>query len=211
MDTLNSTYMLANRQMPMLEPYYNPEKLEAGCDEAGRGCLAGPVVAAAVILPKHYAHPLLNDSKKVKEVHRALLAMHIRQEAIAWAIGEATPREIDEMNIAAASYLAMHRAIEQLSRRPELLLVDGKHFKAYKDIPHRCFIGGDGRLSAIAAASILAKTYRDAYMQQLAMQFPHYGWDTNVGYPTKRHQEGIRIWRLTEHHRRTYKRCGKGA
>jgi ribonuclease HII len=191
----------------MLEPYYRLEKLEAGCDEAGRGCLAGPVVAAAVILPKQYAHPLLNDSKKVKIEHRNLLAVHIKQEAIAWAIGEATPEEIDQMNIAEASYLAMHRAIKQLSKLPELLLIDGKYFKAYQDIPHCCFVGGDGRFSAIAAASILAKAYRDAYMQQVAIQFPHYGWETNVGYPTKRHREVLEAWGPTCHHRRTYKGC----
>jgi ribonuclease HII len=188
----------------MLQLYYTEDLIEAGCDEVGRGCLAGPVVAAAVILPKSYFHPLLNDSKKVTPTHRTLLAQEIKQIAIAWAIGEASHEEIEVLNISNASYLAMHRAIQQLAQQPQLLLIDGKYFKAYSTIPHQCIVDGDAKFSAIAAASILAKTYRDDYMQKLAAQFPGYGWETNVGYPTPTHQQAIQQRGITPYHRRTY-------
>lgn len=190
----------------MLQPYYRKDLIEAGCDEVGRGCLAGPVVAAAVILEKDYFHPLLNDSKKVKPSHRAFMAQEIKQAAIAWAIGEANHEEIDALNIFNASYLAMHRAIEQLSQQPHLLLIDGKYFKAYPTIPHECMIGGDAQFSAIAAASILAKTHRDAYMQQLAIKYPAYGWEKNVGYPTPTHLQAIQQRGITPYHRKTFGR-----
>lgn len=188
----------------MLQPYYTTDLMEAGCDEVGRGCLAGPVVAAAVILPKDYFHPLLNDSKKVTPAHRVLLAQEIKQVAIVWAIGEASHEEIDELNILNASYLAMHRAIQQLAQQPQLLLIDGKYFKAYPAIPHKCVVGGDAKFSAIAAASILAKTHRDAYMHQVATAYPEYGWEKNVGYPTKTHLQAIQQRGFTPHHRRTF-------
>lgn len=188
----------------MLQSYYTEDLIEAGCDEVGRGCLAGPVVAAAVILPKDYFHPLLNDSKKVTPTHRALLTQEIKQAAIAWAIGEASDEEIDRVNILNASYLAMHRAIEQLAQQPQLLLIDGKYFKTYPAIPHQCIVGGDAKFSAIAAASILAKTYRDAYMHQLAIEFPGYGWEKNVGYPTRTHLQAIQQMGITPYHRRTF-------
>jgi ribonuclease HII len=179
--------------------------IEAGCDEVGRGCLAGPVVAAAVILPTSYFHPLLNDSKKVLPANRSILTDHIKKHALAWAIGEASHQEIDTLNIAQASYLAMHRAIAQLSIQPQLLLIDGLHFKPFPPIPHHCFVRGDAQYMSIAAASIIAKTYRDGYMQQLAKQFPGYGWETNVGYPTRTHQQAIHAQGITPYHRRTYR------
>ncbi len=189
----------------MLQSHYTKELIEAGCDEVGRGCLAGPVVAAAVILPKGYFHPLFDDSKKVTPRHRELLATEIKELAIAWAIGEASHTEIDELNIVQASYLAMHRAIQQLSPQPEMLLIDGPEFVAYAAIPHQCIVGGDGKLAAIAAASILAKTHRDAYMHQLATQYPGYGWGTNVGYGTPVHLAAIHQQGITPHHRKTFK------
>jgi ribonuclease HII len=188
----------------MLQPYYTKDLIEAGCDEVGRGCLAGPVVAAAVVLPKDYFHPLLDDSKKVTPSRRALLAQEIKQVAIAWAIGEASHEEIDALNILNASHLAMHRAIRQLAQQPQLLLIDGKYFKAYPNIPHQCMVDGDATFSAIAAASILAKTYRDAYMQQLALAYPGYGWEKNVGYPTRTHRQAIQQKGITPYHRKTF-------
>ena len=188
----------------MLSPYFQKEKIEAGCDEAGRGCLAGPVVAAAVILPIDYSHEVLNDSKQLTENQRQELKKEIIQDAIAWGVGVASPGEIDEINILNASYLAMHRAVEQLKLRPELLLIDGNRFKPFNDIPHECIIKGDGKFYSIAAASVLAKTYRDDLMRQLAISFPGYGWETNVGYPTKKHREGIREMGSTPHHRMSF-------
>ncbi|MHB9148108.1 MAG: ribonuclease HII [Candidatus Amoebophilus sp.] len=189
----------------MLKPYYTEDLLEAGCDEVGRGCLAGPVVAAAVILPKNYYHPLLNDSKKLSTAKRILLDSVIKEVAIAWAIGEATHEEIDQINIFNASCLAMHRAISQLEQLPQLLLIDGKYFNPYPNTPHQCIIDGDAQFNAIAAASIIAKTYRDAYMHQLSLQYPDYGWKKNVGYPTVTHRKAIQELGLTPYHRKSYK------
>lgn len=188
----------------MLFPYFNKDKIEAGCDEAGRGCLAGPVVAAAVILPKDYHHEVLNDSKQLTENQRLLLKQEIVNDAITWAIGVASPEEIDEINILNASYLAMHRAIEQLKMKPELLLIDGNRFNPFNDVPHECIIKGDGKYFSIAAASILAKTYRDDLMKELAMEFPGYGWETNVGYPTRAHRDGLKEMGSTPHHRMSF-------
>ena len=189
----------------ILQTYFSAKLLEAGCDEAGRGCLAGPVVAAAVILPKDFAHPVLNDSKQLTAAQRELLTNVIQQAALAWAIGEASPQEIDQHNILNASYLAMHRAIAQLQPVPALLLIDGKHFQPYKAIPHQCIVKGDAQLAPIAAASILAKTYRDALMQELAWDFPGYGWESNVGYPTQAHRQAIQQQGITPHHRKSFR------
>ena len=188
----------------MLKPYFQKEKIEAGCDEAGRGCLAGPVVAAAVILPKDYSHEVLNDSKQLTEKQREEVKKDIVKDAIAWGVGIASPGEIDEINILNASYLAMDRAIEQLKVNPELLLIDGNRFRSSTDIPFECIIKGDGKYLSIAAASILAKTYRDDLMRQLAIEFPGYGWETNVGYPTRVHRDGLREMGSTPHHRRSF-------
>ncbi|MBF1539127.1 MAG: ribonuclease HII, partial [Prevotella salivae] len=185
----------------MLLPYLNSGLIEAGCDEAGRGCLAGNVVAAAVILPTDYVNPLLNDSKKLTAKQRYALREQIEHEALAWAVGVATPEEIDNINILHASFLAMHRALDQLKLRPEAVIVDGNHFDPYvvgkglpnegKLLPHTCIVKGDGKYLSIAAASILAKTYRDDYMTEQALRFPFYGWEKNKGYPTKTHYQGI--------------------
>lgn len=189
----------------MLLPYYNAEAIEAGCDEAGRGCLAGPVVAAAVILPKDYQHELLNDSKQLTKETRVALRIDIERDAIAWAVAEATNHEIDKINILKASFLAMHRAIEQLSTLPEHLLIDGNRFTPYPLIPHTCIVKGDAKYLSIAAASILAKTYRDDLMENLAKEFPQYGWETNAGYPTPFHRKAILAHGFTPHHRMTFK------
>lgn len=188
-----------------LQPYFAEQLIEAGCDEVGRGCLAGPVVAAATILPKDFFHPLLNDSKQLTPVQRQLLTVVIQQAAIAWAIGEASPQEIDEHNILNASYLAMHRAIAQLEPVPALLLIDGHRFQPYKAILHQCIVKGDAQFAPIAAASVLAKTYRDTLMQGLARDFPGYGWVTNVGYPTQVHRQAIQQKGITPHHRKTFR------
>jgi ribonuclease HII len=164
---------------------------EAGCDEAGRGCLAGPVVAAAVIWPADTELPLLNDSKKLTALQREALVPRIKAKAIAWAIGLCSPEEIDRINILKASFLAMHRALDQLAQVPEHILVDGNRFTAYKTLSHDCIIKGDGRYASIAAASILAKTKRDAMMQAYAMEYPHYGWESNKGYPTPFHKKAL--------------------
>lgn len=190
--------------MNMLKPYFQKEKIEAGCDEAGRGCLAGPVVAAAVILPQDYKHEELNDSKQLTEDQRVAIKKDIIKDAIAWAVGVASPGEIDEINILNASYLAMHRAIDQLKTVPELLLIDGNRFKPANDIPYECIIKGDGKYYSIAAASVLAKTYRDDLMRQLALEFPNYGWETNVGYPTQKHRDGIKEHGTTPYHRQSF-------
>lgn len=189
----------------MLKPYFQKKLLEAGCDEAGRGCLAGPVYAAAVILPKDYKNKILNDSKQVSEIKRKLLRTEIEKEAISFAVGVVDNIEIDKINILNASFLAMHRAIEQLKYNPELLLIDGNRFKSYKKIPHECIIKGDGKFLSIAAASILAKTYRDEFMEEADIQFPDYDWKTNKGYPTRAHREAIRKVGITPLHRKTFR------
>jgi len=178
--------------------------IEAGCDEAGRGCLSGPVVAAAVILPKNFKNPLLNDSKKLSEKQRRELRPIIEKEAIAWAVGIVDNVEIDEINILNASFLAMHRAIDQLQTKPEQLLIDGNRFKQYHTTPHHCIIKGDGKYLSIAAASVLAKTYRDDIMDELHTKFPNYAWDKNKGYPTKAHRLGIEQFGATPFHRMTF-------
>ena len=179
--------------------------LEAGCDEAGRGCLAGPVFAAAVILPKDFFHPLLNDSKKMTEAARNILRPIIEQHAIAWAVASCSAEEIGSINILNASILAMHRALDVLKLRPELILVDGNRFKPYREIQHHCVIGGDGKYAAIAAASVLAKTYRDEHMETLHQQYPQYGWDRNKAYATKQHRINSNQFGPCEEHRRGFK------
>lgn len=189
----------------MLLPIFNTQGLiEAGCDEAGRGCLAGSVYAAAVILPPDYTNDELNDSKKLSAKRRYALRKVIERDAVAWAVGVATAAEIDEINILNASILAMHRALDKLTVRPEFVIVDGNRFKPYHDVPHQTIVKGDGKYLAIAAASILAKTYRDDYMHELHKEFPYYGWDRNAGYPTKQHREGIAEHGLTPYHRVTF-------
>jgi len=194
----------------MLLPYLHKDLIEAGCDEAGRGCLAGSVYAAAVILPKDFKNELLNDSKQLSEKHRYQLREIIQKEALAWAVGIVTPEEIDEINILNASFLAMHRAVDQLSIVPQHLLIDGNRFKKYKDIPHTTVIKGDGKYLSIAAASILAKTYRDDYMNQLHAEFPDYAWNQNKGYPTKKHREMIAKVGTSPYHRMSYNLLGDG-
>lgn len=189
----------------MLKPYYSAGVVEAGCDEAGRGCLAGPVYAAAVILPPDFSNPLLNDSKKLSAKTRDLLRRVVEREAVSFAIGVADVEEIDKINILNASILAMHRAVENLSTRPEYLLVDGNRFKPCLEIPHSCIIRGDGIYASIAAASILAKTYRDEHMGMLHNLFPSYGWERNKGYPTKAHRMAILESGPTIHHRRSFR------
>lgn len=188
----------------MLISNHSGYNLEAGVDEVGRGCLAGPVVAAAVILPTQYQHPLLNDSKKLSKKQRELLREDILGDAVAWAIGEASPAEIDEFNILNATYLAMHRALDKLPVNPAYLLVDGNRFRPYRDVPFTCMVKGDSRYLSIAAASILAKTYRDDLMCALAEVHPHYAWEQNVGYPTKLHRNGIISHGTTIHHRQSF-------
>lgn len=187
-----------------LQRQFSNFSIEAGCDEAGRGCLAGPVVAAAVILPSDFTHPLLNDSKKMTEKHRDLLRPIIEQEAIAWAVSFISPREIEEINIRNASFLGMHRALDQLKTRPEFIVIDGNAFHAYPGISHACAIKGDGRFMNIAAASVLAKTHRDEWMIKLHGEFPEYGWNKNKGYPTKDHRLAIKKSGPCVHHRMTF-------
>lgn len=188
----------------MLKRYYDKILIEAGCDEAGRGCLAGPVFAAAVILPKTFKNRLLNDSKQLSEKDRYDLRPIIEKEALAWAVAEVSNVEIDEINILQASFLGMHRAVDQLKMRPELLLIDGNRFRPYNGIPHQCIIGGDAKYLSIAAASILAKTYRDDFMKAAAIRHPQYGWATNMGYPTGAHRDGIREHGTTPLHRMSF-------
>lgn len=193
----------------MLETIYNQEGLiEAGCDEAGRGCLAGSVYAAAVIFAPDYHNAELNDSKQLTAKRRYALREVIQRDALAWAVGIVTPEEIDEMNILNASILAMHRALDQLEIRPQTIIVDGNRFKPYHDVPHTTIVKGDGKYLSIAAASILAKTYRDDYMHALHEQYPYYGWDRNAGYPTKAHREGIALHGLSPFHRRSFAGLG---
>ncbi len=189
----------------MLEAYLHKTKIEVGCDEAGRGCLAGPVIAAAVILPKDFTHPLLNDSKQVSEKKRILLKEIIQENALAFAVGIVDHKEIDEINILNASFLAMHRALDKIEKPFESILVDGNRFKKYKDSEHHCIIKGDGKYLNIAAASILAKTYRDELMENLDKKFPVYSWKNNKGYPTKAHRAAIREFGVNENHRLTFR------
>lgn len=190
--------------MANLLSYFDKYKIEAGCDEAGRGCLAGPVVAAAVILPQGFKHDLLNDSKKLSEKHRRELRTIIEQESVAYAVSFVSEREIEEINILRASFTAMHRAVDQLKQKPEQLLIDGNRFMPYHDLPHHCIVKGDGKYLSIAAASILAKTYRDEYMEELHERFPHYGWKKNKGYPTAQHRDAIMKHGACTHHRQTF-------
>ncbi len=193
-----------------LLPFHRNDLVEAGCDEAGRGCLAGPVFAAAVILPKHFEHPLLNDSKQLTESERNLLRKVIEKEALAWAVAQADAAEIDRINILKSSFLAMHRALDALQRTPELILVDGNRFKAYGAIPHLCVVKGDGKYASIAAASVLAKTHRDAFMLQLHETYPQYGWHLNKGYPTQLHRDAIRQHGISPCHRRSFQLLPQG-
>ena len=204
----------------MLSNHYYEGLVEAGCDEAGRGCLAGAVYAAAVILPPDYQNVLLNDSKQLTERRRYQLRAEIERDAVAWAVGIVGPEEIDKINILNASILAMHRALDQLTVRPEAIIVDGNRFKPYKEpkanspqsivIPHTTIVKGDGKYLSIAAASILAKTYRDDYMNRLAEEYPQYDWLSNKGYPTKKHRDAIREYGATPYHRRTFNLLGDG-
>jgi ribonuclease HII len=187
-----------------LQPYYQEALLEAGCDEAGRGCYAGPVFAATVVLPKNFYHPLLNDSKQVKESERELLRPVIEKEAISWAVAQVDEAEIDRINILQASFLAMHKAINKLDLTPELLLIDGNRFKPYPGIQHACIIKGDGLYASIAAASILAKTHRDEYMFRLHEEFPQYQWASNKGYGTAAHRQAIEQYGISPYHRRSF-------
>jgi ribonuclease HII len=191
--------------MSVLLPYFNPGVLEAGCDEAGRGCLAGPVFAAAVIFPDNIDLPLLNDSKQLSEKQRDLLRPIIESEALAWAVGVVTNSEVDEINILNASFLAMHRAIDQLKIKPEHLIIDGNRFKPYHGIPHQCVVKGDGKYLSIAAASVLAKTWRDEYMLKVHSEYPAYSWNRNKGYPTKDHRDAIFNNGTTCYHRKTFR------
>ncbi len=194
----------------MLESHYYEGLIEAGCDEAGRGCLAGSVYAAAVILPTDYINADLNDSKKLTEKQRYKLRETIEHDALAWAVGVVTSDEIDKINILNASILAMHRALDALKLCPEAVIVDGNRFKPYRNLPHTTIVKGDGKFLAIAAASILAKTYRDDYMNKLAEEYPQYDWQSNKGYPTKKHREAIRQYGITPYHRRSYNLLGDG-
>lgn len=194
----------------MLLPYLHQEMIEAGCDEAGRGCLAGAVYAAAVILPPNFKNDLLNDSKQLTEKQRYALRSVIEESALAWAVGIVSPEEIDQINILNASFLAMHRAIDQLRIRPEHLLIDGNRFNPYPNIPHTTIVKGDGKYLSIAAASILAKTYRDDYMNQLHREYPVYDWDHNKGYPTKKHRAAIAEHGISPYHRKSYNLLGNG-
>lgn len=194
----------------MLKSHHYTDLVEAGCDEAGRGCLAGSVYAAAVILPPDYDNALLNDSKKLTEKRRYALRDDIIRDAVAWAVGVVTPEEIDRINILRASFLAMHRALDQLKVRPEAVIVDGNRFTPYRDLPYTTIVKGDGKYQSIAAASILAKTFRDDYMDALAKEYPYYDWQSNKGYPTRAHREGIRLHGISPYHRKSYNLLGDG-
>jgi ribonuclease HII len=208
----NSHYFVSNFLLSnisefagMLAPFFLNSRLEAGLDEAGRGCYAGPVFAAAVILPQDFHHPLLNDSKQLKEKERDLLRPLIEKEAISFAVSQISHEEIDQINILKASIKAMHQAVSLLKKKPGLLLVDGNRFIPYKKIPHQCFVKGDCRFASIAAASVLAKTYRDEWMEKLHVEFPHYGWDRNKGYGTAQHRTAIEKWGLCTYHRKSFR------
>lgn len=194
----------------MLLSHYYEGLVEVGCDEAGRGCLAGSVYAAAVILPPDYENELLNDSKKLSAKKRYTLRAEIERDAVAWAVGVVTPEEIDKINILNASFLAMHRALGQLKVRPEAVIVDGNRFKPYQELPFTTIVKGDGKYLSIAAASILAKTYRDDYMQALAKEYPQYDWQSNMGYPTKKHRKAISEHGVTPYHRKSFNLLGDG-
>ncbi len=187
-----------------LKAYYKNGVIEAGCDEAGRGCLAGPVFAAAVVLPSDYHHPLLNDSKVLNEKQRELLRFEIEKEAVNWAVASVTNTEIDEINILKASFLAMHRALDQLNPVPQHIIIDGNRFQPYKNVPDICIIQGDGKYYSIAAASVLAKTYRDDFMREIHNEFPHYNWYNNKGYATRNHREGIKKYGACYWHRKSF-------
>ena len=187
-----------------LQLFYQTQYLEAGCDEAGRGCYAGPVFAAAVILPNNFHHPLLNDSKQVKEKDRNELRLFIEKNALHHAVAMVSNEEIDTINILKASFKAMHLALDKLNRQPELLLIDGNRFITYKNMPHHCIVEGDGKFASIAAASILAKTYRDDYMKNVHAEFPHYNWEKNKGYGTLEHRNAIAIYGLCKYHRKSF-------
>ena len=189
----------------MLKGSYSGDKIEAGCDEVGRGCLAGPVVAAAVILPLDYKHKLLTDSKLLSKKKRELIRKDILNDAIEYAIAEISNEEVDKVNVLKASIIGMHRALDQLAQRPELILVDGNKFIPYSNIPHHCIVKGDGKYLSIAAASILAKTYRDDLMEKLSFSYPEYGWERNVGYPTKEHRNAIDKYGITPYHRKSFR------
>jgi ribonuclease HII len=188
----------------LLKRYYQSWLAEAGCDEAGRGCYAGPVFAAAVVLPKQFSHPLLNDSKQVSEPHRNELRVFIESKALAWSVAQVDHEEIDRINILRASFKAMHLALDGLKMKPGLLLIDGNRFTPYPEIPHRCVVKGDAIYASIAAASILAKTWRDEYMQRLHVEYPHYGWDSNKGYGTVVHRKAIERFGLCKYHRKSF-------
>ena len=192
------------RNEPQLLSFLNENLIEAGCDEAGRGPLAGPVFAAAVILPKDFCHPLLNDSKKMTEKAREILRPIIEKEAVAWAVEEVSAEEIDTINILNASIAGMQRAVRRLSVKPEFLLIDGNRFKPFDDYKYQCVVKGDATYASIAAASVLAKTYRDEYMRNLAQEYPQYGWERNMGYPTKEHVDAIIAHGFTPHHRKSF-------
>ena len=192
----------------MLLPFLESGRIEAGCDEAGRGCLAGPVFAAAVILPQDFSNDLLNDSKQLTEKQRYLLRPIIEKEALAWAVGVVSAEEIDRINILAASFLAMHRAVDDLKIRPEHLLIDGNRFKPYGNVPFTTIVKGDGKMASIAAASILAKTYRDDFMNKIAVEYPQYDWLSNKGYPTVKHRNAIKEYGITPYHRKSFNLLG---
>lgn len=194
---------MRKEHLPLL-PFLKEGVVEAGCDEAGRGCLAGPVFAAAVILPPDFECPELNDSKQLSERRRYALRPLIEEHALSFAVGVSTPAEIDEINILWASVLAMHRAIDQLDRRPEHLIVDGNRFRPYCNVPHQCVVKGDGKYLSIAAASVLAKTYRDDFMNEISERYPAYQWEKNKGYPTRAHRDAIALYGPTEHHRKSF-------
>ena len=189
----------------MLLPYHTPDKLEAGTDEAGRGCLAGPVFAAAVILPRDFSHPFLRDSKQLNSIQKEELYQSIKQEAISYSVQKISPKKIDQINILNASIMAMHKSIAGLDITPEFILVDGNRFKPYKKIPFECIIKGDDKYFSIAAASVLAKVARDNYMKKMAKRYPSYSWETNMGYPTQAHREGIELHGVTPLHRKSFK------
>ncbi len=200
----------AELRFSTLNSQFHDVEFEAGCDEAGRGCLAGSVYAAAVIFPKDYQNEEINDSKQLTDKRRHELRAIIERDALAWAVGIVTPEEIDKINILNASILAMHRALDQLKVRPETIIVDGNRFKPYNNIPYKTIVKGDAKYLSIAAASILAKTYRDDYMDQLAEEYPQYDWLSNKGYPTKKHREAIKEYGITPYHRRSYNLLGDG-
>ncbi|GHV61770.1 ribonuclease HII [Bacteroidia bacterium] len=205
---IENSRAVEKRLLAPLQLKYDLHKIEVGCDEAGRGCLAGPVFAAAVILPDDFVNDTLNDSKLLSPKQRDALRLIIEKEALAWAVASVSHHEIDKINILNASILAMHRALDKLSIRPEHILVDGNRFKSYQDIPHCCIVKGDGKYLSIAAASILAKTYRDEYMQELDAQFPQYNWKQNKAYPTKEHREKIKQFGITDFHRKSFNFAG---